>query len=125
VAGHVHHKIFYVKVFASLIALTIITTVVAYVDLGSTLNTIVALAIACCKASLVVLFFMHLNEQTGMTRVVILAALLFLAVLIGITMSDVFTRRWNPSGGSWERSAVVEPAPSRAAAAVSDRCLVL
>jgi cytochrome c oxidase subunit 4 len=108
VEHHVHPKKFYVLTFLALIVLTAITTGAAFVDLGA-LNTVVALAIAVLKATLVVLLFMHLKEQTGLTRIVIVVALLWLTVLIGITASDVFTRRWVPSNGSWERSAVVQP----------------
>ncbi len=107
-AVHVHPKFFYVKVFLALIVLTALTTGVAYIDLGA-FNTVVALVIAVCKASLVVLFFMHLKEQAGMTRVVIIAAVLWLAVLIVITLSDRFTRHWVPSNGPWESSAIVAP----------------
>lgn len=117
---HVHPKKLYFAVFASLIVLTLVTTVAAYVDLGA-LNTVVALVIAVCKATLVVLFFMHLKDQVGMTRVVIVAALLWLAVLIGITMSDVFTRRWTEKGTQWQRGSVIElirPAPSLASTRV-------
>ena len=105
---HVHPKKFYVFTFLSLIVLTAITTGVAFIDLKA-LNTVVALAIAVLKATLVVLFFMHLKEQTGLTRIVIIAAILWLTVLIGITASDVFTRHWVPSNGSWEHSAMVQP----------------
>jgi cytochrome c oxidase subunit IV len=105
---HVLPKKLYFMVFLSLIVLTAITTGVAFIDLGP-LNTVVALVIAVLKATLVVLFFMHLKYQTGMTRVVILAALLWLAVLIGITMSDVFTRHWTEKGAPWNRSAVISP----------------
>jgi len=105
---HVHPKFFYVKVFLALIVLTAITTAVAYVDLGA-LNTVAALVIAVCKASLVVLFFMHLKEQAGMTRVVIIAAALWLAVFIVLTLSDRFTRHWVPSNGPWESSAMTAP----------------
>ena len=38
--------------------MTALTTGMAYVDLGQW-NTVVALVIACCKATLVILFFMH------------------------------------------------------------------
>jgi cytochrome c oxidase subunit IV len=108
VEHHVHPKRFYVFTFLALIVFTVITTAVAFVDLGY-LNTVVALVIAVCKATLVVLFFMHLKEQTGVTRIVILAALLWLALLIGITAGDVFTRNWLPSNGAWQRSALVAP----------------
>jgi cytochrome c oxidase subunit IV len=105
---HVLAKKLYFAVFGSLIVLTAITTGVAFIDLGA-FNTVVALVIAVFKATLVVLFFMHLKYQTGMTRVVILAALLWLAVLIGITMSDVFTRDWTVGGAPWERSSLISP----------------
>ncbi|HXJ96113.1 MAG TPA: cytochrome C oxidase subunit IV family protein [Terriglobia bacterium] len=105
---HVHPKFFYVKVFLALIFLTALTTAVAYVDLGY-FNTVAALVIAVVKASLVVLFFMHLKEQEGMTRVVIVAAVLWLAVFIVITLSDRFTRHWVPSNGPWEGSAITAP----------------
>lgn len=112
---HVLPKKLYFSVFMALIVLTIVTTGVAFIDLGP-LNTVVALVIAVCKASLVVLFFMHLKYQTGMTRVVILAALLWLAVLIGITMSDVFTRHWTEKGAPWQRGSLVTPDGGRRAA---------
>jgi cytochrome c oxidase subunit 4 len=105
---HVHPKFFYVKVLVALIILTALTTGVAYIDLGA-LNTVAALVIAVCKATLVVLFFMHLKEQAGMTRVVIIAALLWLTVLIVLSLSDRFTRHWLPSNGPWESSAVTAP----------------
>ena len=55
--GHVVPKKLYFLIFAALLALTALTTGVAFVDLGKW-NTVVALAIAVCKATLVVLFFM-------------------------------------------------------------------
>jgi len=105
---HVLPKKLYFMVFLALIVLTAITTGAAFIDLGP-FNTVVALAIAVIKGSLVVLFFMHLKYQTGMTRVVILAALLWLAVLIGITMSDVFTRHWTEKGKAWQQSSIISP----------------
>jgi cytochrome c oxidase subunit 4 len=105
---HVLPKKLYFMVFLSLIVLTAITTGVAFIDLGP-FNTVVALVIAVIKGSLVVLFFMHLKYQTGMTRVVLLAGLLWLAVLIGITMSDVFTRHWTEKGRAWQQSSIISP----------------
>jgi cytochrome c oxidase subunit 4 len=108
VEHHVHPKKFYVFTFLALIVLTVVTTAAAFVDLGY-LNTVVALVIAVCKATMVVLFFMHLKEQTGLTRIVIIVAVLWLTVLIGITASDVFTRHWLPSNGSWQSNAQFQP----------------
>ena len=102
-AEHVLPQKLYVLVFAALIAFTALTTWVAYIDLG-VLNTVVALVIAVSKATLVVLFFMHLKYQAGMTRVVLLAAVLWLAILIVLTLSDVFTRNWSPTAQPWQQS---------------------
>jgi cytochrome c oxidase subunit 4 len=62
----------YIGVFLGLMALTALTTGVAYIDLGA-LNTVAALTIAVVKMLLVVLYFMHARYATGLTRVVIIA----------------------------------------------------
>ena len=60
----------YIGVFLALMALTALTTGVAYIDLGA-LNTVAALTIAVVKMLLVILYFMHARYATGLTRVVI------------------------------------------------------
>lgn len=90
----------YVAVFISLILLTALTTGVAYIDLG-VFNTVAALAIAVTKMMLVALFFMHLKYSSGMTRVVIIAGIFWLAIMIGFTLADELTRGWTPSAGPW------------------------
>ena len=62
----------YVYVYGVLIALTALTTAMAYVDLRA-VNIYVALTIALIKGTLVVLFFMHVRESSGMTRVYVAA----------------------------------------------------
>ncbi|HEY6331927.1 MAG TPA: cytochrome C oxidase subunit IV family protein [Blastocatellia bacterium] len=94
----------YVMVFLGLIGLTILTTGVAYIDLGP-LNTVAALAIAFSKMLLVILFFMHLRYSGGLVRVVLLAGFFWLALLIGLTMSDYRTRSWTPAPDSWSSTA--------------------
>ena len=88
----------YVAVFAALIVLTGVTVAVSYVDLGPA-SVVVALAIACVKAFLVLLFFMHLRESPGLTWVVALGGFFWLGILIALTMSDVLTRGWLPVSG--------------------------
>ena len=88
----------YVAVFAALVVLTAITVAVSYVDLGPA-SVVVALAIASLKALLVLLFFMHLRESSGLTWVVALGGFFWLGILITLTMSDVLTRGWLPVGG--------------------------
>ena len=100
-SGHIVPTKLYISVFVALIALTALTTGVAFINLGKW-NTVVALAIAVCKASLVVLFFMHLRWSSNLLRIVVASSLLWLAILIGLTLSDVFTRDWTPVPSNWE-----------------------
>jgi len=53
---------------------------------------LVALAIAFAKATLVALFFMHLWDHGGANRLVLVTALVFLALLMGLTTLDNATR---------------------------------
>ncbi len=94
----------YLMVFLSLIGLTILTTGVAFINLGP-FNTVAALVIAFSKMLLVVLFFMHVKQSTGLVRVVLLAGFFWLALLIAFTMSDYRTRSWTPSPDSWSSTA--------------------
>lgn len=92
-----HHQIdsakTYIFVFAALIAATILTTAVAFVDLGP-FSVVVALAIAVCKMLLVALFFMHVRHSTALTKLVLAAALGWLAILILFTLADFHSRGW-------------------------------
>lgn len=83
----------YVGVLLALLCLTVLTTLVAFVDLGS-FSVVVALAIAVCKMLLVALFFMHVRYSTRLTHLVILGGLMWLAILLLLTLSDFFTRGW-------------------------------
>jgi cytochrome c oxidase subunit 4 len=94
----------YVTVFVSLICLTLLTTGVAFIDLGP-LNTVVALAIAFCKMLLVVLFFMHLRQSGGLVRIALFAGVFWLALLMGLTMTDYQTRSWTPPPQAWSNTA--------------------
>ena len=83
----------YLAIFGALMVLTIITVAVAWLDLG-TLNIAVALAVAVVKASLVVLYFMHLKYSSRLTWVGAGAGFFWLLILFGITMADYGTRGW-------------------------------
>jgi cytochrome c oxidase subunit 4 len=87
----------YYAVFVTLMVCTAITVAVAFVDLG-TLNTIVAMTIAVLKATLVVLFFMHVKYGTRLTWVVIAASLFWLGILLALTLGDYLTRSWRTFG---------------------------
>jgi cytochrome c oxidase subunit 4 len=94
----------YVMVFLALIGLTILTTGVAFIDLGP-LNTVAALAIAFSKMLLVILFFMGVRNSGGLVRIVLIAGFFWLALLIAFTMTDYRTRSWTPAPDSWSNSA--------------------
>jgi len=80
------------KTFASLVALTIITVYTAkYIDLGQ-YNLILAMFLASCKALIVFLWFMHLKYDGNQNRSIIFSTLAFLALFIGFTAADIFTR---------------------------------
>lgn len=93
VAHHIAPVRLYLSIFAALIVGTIITVAVAFVDLGF-LNNVVMLAIACTKALLVVLFFMHVRWGTRLTWVVAGAGFFWLLILFVLTMSDYMSRGW-------------------------------
>src|SRR5437016_1345175 len=83
----------YALILATLLFLTILTTVVSFMDLGP-LSTIVALGIACTKATLVVLFFMHVRFSTKLTKLVIVGGLVWLGILLLMVMTDYVSRDW-------------------------------
>ncbi len=81
----------YLAIFVALMVLTAVTVWVAFVDLGAW-NDLVAMLIALTKATLVVLFFMQVRHASRLNKLAVLAGVLFLAILFGITLSDYFTR---------------------------------
>jgi cytochrome c oxidase subunit 4 len=81
-----------VAVWVALLVLTGVTTGIAFVDLGP-LNTVVALVIATCKALLVVLIFMHVKYASDkLVKVVVISAVFFLLLLLGLSLADYSTR---------------------------------
>jgi cytochrome c oxidase subunit IV len=90
---HVDSVKTYVLVFSGLICLTVLTTAVAFVDLGP-FSVVAALGIATCKMLLVALFFMHVRHSTRLTRLVLLGGLLWLGILLLLTLGDMMTRGW-------------------------------
>jgi cytochrome c oxidase subunit 4 len=95
-----HHVVswrIYLVIFGALLVLTVLTVVAAGIDFGA-LNTLIAMAIAVTKATLVVLFFMHVKYSNKLTALMLSTALLMLALLILFTFSDYFSRPWPIAG---------------------------
>jgi cytochrome c oxidase subunit 4 len=85
-------KIYY-AIFVALTVLTVVTWSVAQIDLGQ-MNAVVALTIAVIKATLVVLYFMHVRYSSRLTWVFVGAGFFWLAIMVALTLSDYMTRGW-------------------------------
>jgi len=94
---HILPKRVYYAIFGILMLCTYLTVQMAFFDLGA-LNTIAALVIAVFKATLVVLFFMHVKYGTRLTWAVVIGALFWLGILLALTMGDYLTRAWRTFG---------------------------
>lgn len=77
-----------------------LTVMAAFYDFPGPLNAVVALTIAVIKATLVVLFFMHVRYSGRLVWLTIVSALLWLAIMFAITFSDYWTRMWLAPLGS-------------------------
>jgi cytochrome c oxidase subunit 4 len=84
----------YAIVFLSLLGLTLLTTGMAFIDLGGEWNNVAAVTIAVCKAVLVILYFMHVRYSDRLTWVFVAAGFFWLLIMIGGTMDDLLTRQW-------------------------------
>ncbi|HTD21586.1 MAG TPA: cytochrome C oxidase subunit IV family protein [Terriglobales bacterium] len=89
----------YLAIFATLLVFTGVTAVVAFIDLSANIgghvvnfNPLVALAIAIFKATLVILFFMHVKYSSRLTKIVVGAGVFWLLILLSLTMTDYLSR---------------------------------
>jgi cytochrome c oxidase subunit IV len=94
--GHVVSPALYAVIGLSLLVLTAATCAISYVELG-VFNAVVALAIAVIKASLVVLFFMHVKYSPKLTKLTVASGIFIFLGLISMTMADYVSRAW----GRW------------------------
>ena len=84
----------YVTIFLALLAGTALTVAAAFIDFPWKFNTIVALTIAVVKATLVVLYFMHVRYSSRLIWVIVASALFWMGILFALTFSDYLTRPW-------------------------------
>jgi cytochrome c oxidase subunit 4 len=91
VAEHIVSRKIYAVICGTLLLLTFLTWWIAHFDLGRW-NVAAALIIAWSKATLVALFFMHLRYSSRQTQLVVVAGLVWLAILLLLTMTDYLTR---------------------------------
>jgi cytochrome c oxidase subunit 4 len=86
----------YLSIYLALLLGTAATVWASYINLGI-FNPILALAIACTKATMVVLFFMHVKYSSKLTKLTIFCGIFLFLTLVGMTLLDYISRAW----GSW------------------------
>lgn len=95
---HIEKKSVYFSIFLALMVGTAVTVYVAFQDLGI-LNNLVMLGIAVTKATLVVMFFMHARHSSQLTKMTILASVVWLLILFTFILQDYLTRGMLPYPG--------------------------
>ncbi len=93
---HIVSPRIYIIVGATLLVFTGLTVLASLFELG-VWNPIVALFIAVVKATIVVLFFMHVKYSSKLTKLTVAAGLFTFMALVGMTLADYFSRAW----GRW------------------------
>jgi cytochrome c oxidase subunit 4 len=88
---HIVTRTTYFVIWALLMVFTALTFGLSYLDLG-VWSAAIAVLIACAKATIIALFFMHMKYADRVTQVVGVAALFWLAIMFVLTASDFFTR---------------------------------
>jgi cytochrome c oxidase subunit 4 len=124
-SGHISPLKTYFTIFGLLMVLTTTTVIAAFINMGP-LNFPIALGIAITKATLVILFFMHLKYSSRLTKLICGTAFFFLLILFGLTLSDYLSRGWytSPRGTAGAGTQVTigpPPAPAAAPAAPPER----
>ena len=96
-SGHDHPTAkTFLNVLIALLILTVITVAVAQVDFG-VFNTFIAMFVASIKATLVLLYFMHLKYDSKEYPVVFFVGVFFLFVMFGFSQMDIVTRVFETS----------------------------
>ena len=95
-AKHIVGPGVYLVILFALLVGTALTVWASFIDLGFW-NPIIALAIATTKATLVVLYFMHVRYSSRLTMLTVVAGIFMFLTLVGMTLADYISRAW----GSW------------------------
>ena len=85
----------YFAIFLALLVGTALTVAAAFYDFPWRFNTVVALTIATIKATLVVLYFMHVRYSARLIWVIVAAALFWMGIMFALTFGDYNTRAWD------------------------------
>jgi cytochrome c oxidase subunit 4 len=91
--GHHTHRPLYLKIFAALMVLLVLTVGAAWVPMGQ-MNIVVALTIAVIKAALIIMFFMHFKDSDHLTWLVGASTVAWFLIMIVLTLQDYMSRDW-------------------------------
>ena len=91
---HIVSRSVYITIFLALMVGTTITVLAAFKDFPGPMNVIIAMTIAVVKATLVVLYFMHVRYSARLVWVIVASALFWMGILFALTFSDYWTRGW-------------------------------
>jgi len=108
VSEHIVSPKVYLAIFAALMIGTAITVWAAFQNFHQ-FNIVIALVIATIKATLVVLYFMHARYSPHRTQLVIVCSVFWLAIMLGLTLSDYRTRPHEIQPGE---GRLVQPTPA-------------
>ncbi len=93
---HIVSPMVYFVIFIALLVGTAITIGASYLEMGPW-NPVVTSEIAFTKATLVVLFFMHIKYSSKLMKLTVGAGVFTFLVLVGMSLSDYLSRAW----GQW------------------------
>ena len=100
ISSHIPSARILVAVWFALVCLTWTTVGISYIELGEW-NVVVALIIALIKVSLVAWIFMGVRFSSKLTRLFVVAGLVWLTIMIIITSGDYATRQWDYQPQPW------------------------
>jgi cytochrome c oxidase subunit IV len=93
---HIVSRKVYFVIFGALMVGTMLTVWVANIDLDNVMfhgaNTVIALTIAVIKATLVVLYFMHVRYSSRLIWVIVISGFFWIGIMFALTFSDYATR---------------------------------
>ena len=91
----------YLVVYLALMALLAATVGAAYLHLGN-FTIVAAVGIAVVKATLIILYFMHIRFGGRNLWVFAVVGFLWLAILLTLGMTDYLSRGWLAVPRGWE-----------------------
>ncbi len=86
----------YVFTYLGLLALLLVNTLIAFVDLGA-FSTVIAVGLATVMACFVAGILMHGFYEAKVIQIIIAGGVIFFLIMMSLTMNDYFSRGWLPS----------------------------